>query len=595
VNRYAKALRILSPKGQIEDKSLLAVKIVKGEHYSRPVMEKEQEYIKQTFKKSNQYRYREDNWLENLIKSKETEFDQKESADLDEGMTTSDVFSTTLPAQGAVDLENIDNKLSSTGTNPGASNSGNTYTFGSTNDDGYGSSMTLTNVDASKFDTISFDFIGGTIDEFYLIALSGTYNQYNLSTGSGRKTITLQSGDRVSGLEFAFHVGRGGSNNLPVGTNRITNLSFQRRTPMNVFVSLDSPEASAFIRTDPSMQGLSPEDKKKKLMDMLDASNEYLLKQLGIIGSSARPEDTITPDSWEDNITPQQRAEAQWIINSLSKYGDVASVDAIVGPVEDITAIISAIVGALGIGWNAATELYNSITNSRTTSELDPGDSSEGTYQQTPEQELRDRQNAEVQAANQVLQDAIDKYGEDSYEAQQARQARSDLMVQHRKERQKLLGQQGKHDGGKGTGGPQNRSKGDGPPTWYPEQTTRKGRYLSDSKTFKKNLDAVEPKEHKSSGKGMKSFQQFFNPADIKPEYPDQEPPKMKNGFHPDLVDGKNIANRFNKLDPQSAKAMPKTGNPHVDAKVDKAKNNPDKDGPAYRQSVFDKVKKAKR
>ena len=307
MNRYAKALRILSPKGQIEDKSLLAVKIVKGEHYSRPVMEKEiKEYIKQTFKKSNQYRYREDNWLENLIESKETEFDQKESADLDEGMTTSDVFSTTLPAQGDVDLENIDNKLSSTGTNAGASNSGNTYTFGSTNDDGYGSSMTLTNVDASKFDTISFDFIGGTIDEFYLIALSGTYNQYNLSTGSGRKTITLQSGDRVSRLEFAFHVGRGGSSDLPVGTNRITNLSFQRRTPMNVFVSLDSPEASAFIRTDPSMQGLSPEDKKKKLMDMLAASDEYLLKQLGIIGSSARPSDVTMPDSWDTAAQTQK-------------------------------------------------------------------------------------------------------------------------------------------------------------------------------------------------------------------------------------------------------------------------------------------------
>ena len=79
MNRYNKALRILSPKGQIEDKSLLAVKVVKGEHYSRPVMKKEiQEYIKQTFEKSNQYRYREDNWLENLIGSKETEFDQKE-------------------------------------------------------------------------------------------------------------------------------------------------------------------------------------------------------------------------------------------------------------------------------------------------------------------------------------------------------------------------------------------------------------------------------------------------------------------------------------------------------------------------------------
>jgi len=78
VNRYNKALRILSPKGQIEDKSLLAVKIVKGEHYNRPVMEKEiKEYIKKTFKKSNQYRYREDNWLENLVEEKQTNLIRK--------------------------------------------------------------------------------------------------------------------------------------------------------------------------------------------------------------------------------------------------------------------------------------------------------------------------------------------------------------------------------------------------------------------------------------------------------------------------------------------------------------------------------------
>ena len=30
----------------------------------------------------------------------------------------------------------------------------------------------------------------------------------------------------------------------------------------------------------------------------------------------------------------------------------------------------------------------------------------------------------------------------------------------------------------------------------------------------------LEPKEHKSSGKRIKSPQQFFNPADVKPEYP---------------------------------------------------------------------------
>jgi len=54
--------------------------------------------------------------------------------------------------------------------------------------------------------------------------------------------------------------------------------------------------------------------------------------------------------------------------------------------------------------------------------------------------------------------------------------------------------------------------------------------------------------------------------------FPIEEPPKMKNGYHPDLVDGKKVANRFNRLDPISAKAMPMTGNKNIDAKILKAR-----------------------
>ena len=220
-----------------------------------------------------------------------------------EGMTSSGMFNTTLPAQGDVDLEDINNNGSSVGSNPDFSQNGNTYTFGSVTDAARGSSISMNSIDATKYDTISFNFSAGTIDTFYMItgapAPFGANSQYNLSSGSGRKTITLKAGDRLSKLAFAFQVERGGTDNLPIGTNIITNLSFQRRTPMNVFVSLDSPEATNFIRTDPTMQGLSAEDRKKKLIDMLDAGDEYLLKYLGIIGSKARPSDTTMPDSWE--------------------------------------------------------------------------------------------------------------------------------------------------------------------------------------------------------------------------------------------------------------------------------------------------------
>ena len=64
---------------------------------------------------------------------------------------------------------------------------------------------------------------------------------------------------------------------------------------------------------------------------------------------------------------------------------------------------------------------------------------------------------------------------------------------------------------------------------------------------------------------------QFFNPNDIKPEFPENPPPKLdpKTGKHPEY--GKK-ANRYKKLDPISANSMPPTGDPEIDAVVNKQK-----------------------
>ena len=67
---------------------------------------------------------------------------------------------------------------------------------------------------------------------------------------------------------------------------------------------------------------------------------------------------------------------------------------------------------------------------------------------------------------------------------------------------------------------------------------------------------------------------QFFNPNDIKPTFPENPPPQLdpKTGMHPRY--GKN-ANRYKKLDPISANAMPPTGDPETDAVVDKQRTKP--------------------
>ena len=55
---------------------------------------------------------------------------------------------------------------------------------------------------------------------------------------------------------------------------------------------------------------------------------------------------------------------------------------------------------------------------------------------------------------------------------------------------------------------------------------------------------------------------------------PKDPPPELdpKTGMHPRY--GKN-ANRYKKLDPISANSMPKTGDPEIDAEVEKAKKKP--------------------
>ena len=188
--------------------------------------------------------------------------------DLDEGMTTSDVFSTTFPAQGDVDLGTAIATFSLSGQDPSDYNQINKNTLGN-----YKQFDTM----IVDINTNSSDWEIHSIDDLDFLAVGG----------SGNHRVVIPKTFR--GLFFTVK---------DDGSATITS-TYQRRAPVNVFASLDSPEATSFIRTDPSMQGLSAEDRKKKLMDMLDAGDEYLLKYLGITGSKARPSDTTMPPSWE--------------------------------------------------------------------------------------------------------------------------------------------------------------------------------------------------------------------------------------------------------------------------------------------------------
>jgi len=73
--------------------------------------------------------------------------------------------------------------------------------------------------------------------------------------------------------------------------------------------------------------------------------------------------------------------------------------------------------------------------------------------------------------------------------------------------------------------------------------------------------------------------------------YPDEPPPEMVNNRHPDF--GKRPGETaFNKLDPQSADAMPQQDDEIIDTKVKDAKMNPKKDSAMFRRKLDDKMKK---
>jgi hypothetical protein len=271
----------------------------------------------------------------------------------------------------------------------------------------------------------------------------------------------------------------------------ITTTNFQRRTPMNVFVSLDSPEATAFIRTDPTMQGLSAEDRRKKLIDMLNSGDEYLLKYLGMTGSKARPSEVIMPDSWEQAATyGGKEAEDRKRIRDMLNNPNDPFYQKPTGQ------------GQPGRGRGMGDRWL-------------PSASTGGT-------------DTQVAAAGVP-----------------------------------------RNTGGKSSGDPNNIQW---PRDKYPNKKAPPG------PGARVDFAHYEPKGETIMEKKKKSFKDLTSQIpgyyDGKPAplgFPMEEPPETKNGYHPDLVtpEGqKKQSNRYNNLDPQSAKAMPPTGNPYIDKKV---------------------------
>lgn len=97
------------------------------------------------------------------------------------------------------------------------------------------------------------------------------------------KSILLPSSAR--GKNVLFRLSQVATVSYPaneVGIHNVSNIKLRRQTPLNVFVPLDSPEANSFIRSEPNLSNLSPQGRQQKIKEMLEASDEYVMKFLGL-------------------------------------------------------------------------------------------------------------------------------------------------------------------------------------------------------------------------------------------------------------------------------------------------------------------------
>ena len=81
-----------------------------------------------------------------------------------------------------------------------------------------------------------------------------------------------------------------------------------------------------------------------------------------------------------------------------------------------------------------------------------------------------------------------------------------------------------------------------------------------------------EKKKLKSPEEVLKKIPGYYDGKPSPGGFPLAPPVIPINGMHPELVNPVKVADRFNRLDPISAKSMPLTGNPHIDKKVKAAR-----------------------
>ena len=199
---------------------------------------------------------------------------RRDLENLNENMTTSGLGMINYQAGGDTNLETALGSVSLNANNV---------------DSGENAQVTSSVFDTTKYDTIKFtvtQLTSGT----QALRLFGNYGSdpnifYIMKNDLKANSVVSLSSFGAQKSNFRFQVRSFNDDPGNMATYRVS-ASFQRRTPINVFVSLDDPEANSFIRG-----GLGGDkERRAKLKDMLDAGNELMIR-MGLEPSKTSPGD----------------------------------------------------------------------------------------------------------------------------------------------------------------------------------------------------------------------------------------------------------------------------------------------------------------
>jgi len=622
--------------------------------------------------------------------------------DLNEGMTTQAFsYATTLPAEGDTALGDITS--AEYNLIAGATVEGSTLVLDSNNIPGtFGNAEATTGfIDISKFDTLKFNITKRTIgsgEELRLFYKTADQQYYYLIVNELfiNQTLDLRFFDRSKPHSFQLRSFFAGSTTpRDYTTWNINSAIFQRRTPITVFVPIDSPEATSFIRVDPTVGNLSPQEREKKLKKMLSASDQYLQSKFGdaFPGTNASQDfETRQPMSYMDiqvgdervtkvdgkTVTDTMRGIEDGMIDGQpietppsstpSTPSSTNTTDTETKPTSTgVPTLFKGKSGAFMLGAIKASSPEKLANDFRGTTvdtqklkslasrgeQISKQIDSIGRAAPTLSNERRIiALNKELNQIRDAIKTTVDggqvdvkpiskppTTSDDKNEIEKNIKA---SLAQLEIDNEELKGEQLKRNieiaanlgldiltvvtllspipgdevaaiaaqatkAGVKTGAKTATQKASidafrteitKPSTLAKAQDaiSRAGsKFAKDvaipikvqGKTVNVNANKIlrnkgfQTNSYDQQGevlmekRKLKSPKAFFNDKDIKPEFPPEPPPPLVKGLHPDLVSGEKTAQRFNKLDPISARSMPRTGIKAIDKKVKAARKKP--------------------